>query len=799
MPRIPIFEQSNQILPDAPPGADIAGGSPIAEAASQFGNQMNQIGFQVAMKRKQAEDEDYAFNEGLKAKSRVEIQSLQLKLETPGGEGYTEKVSKLLKDEMEQGQKNAQNETQRRLFERAVGQDFEQIMLRSNSYEKKLASESRVLSLSDRIDEVSKIQVELPDDIIAIKRISEIDQAIDQNLDMFPEQKAELKLRNKNKIGYSTIDGYLMSKDPSKVKLAWDLLNGKNTPIANRNVDPDYALRQGLIDEGERDLLKKEGKDYQIDVSWGPDYPGVPQRSIVLDGLSPEEKSTLLKRARNLLERKSESTIADYKIRKDNFNTGAIKNGPPNKDELNAMVKNAASVYAGKTLRRDTEIFNLTAHYVVGSVLSSMKGKTNEEINNADLINFDDISKQVKDLLPNYVNASGPNFGIGQVDVIVNAIRNGKEDLINAREKDAVASIADDRTTNPTLFQKKISANTGLITAVQDFDRSIVLEQQRLGVQNIRVIDDKKLKEYSDRLEGMNNYWDKTAYLQELQKQHGNYFSYVLKDLARKKTLPQDVEVAAWMDNPDTQIAILKSGLNKGLDSQENLKANKIKPDDISALVREGLSDLTGAIKASSRDGVSGGAEILKLEGAAKRTAMDLMESGKYSESEAVERAVSLINSEFEVVGSSDSFSFSGQSNGIVFYKKEIDGVKIDKNRVSHYMWFGKLKQELSSLDLLVPPPDKGQEGLFTDTQRKDRLIEKIRKDGFWKTNADQSGLNLWYYGDNGVPVQVLQLAPQPAGVQNGTQAPRPSKKIPVGETFINITRNPKYLPESGQ
>lgn len=793
MPKIPIFNQNESILPDAPPGTDIVAATGAYRGLSELGSVVNEIG----LRRKEAEDQDYAFQTGLNSKRIVEERALRDQLDNPNL-GHTDRVNEIVKEQVELGEQNAPSETARRMYLRSVGQDFEREVLRANAHEKLTASQLRVASFKDHYQEEAKKQLERPDDIGALKKISEIKQGYEQSLDMFPEQKKEGALAADRTIGIGVLEGYLNTGEKREAWLVWSLLNGKNTPIAARNVSPDYALSQGMIDQQERDRLVKSGKDYSIDISWGPDFPNIPQRSKIIDGLTPEDKDNFMDRVKQILKKKAESTLSTYKARKDDF-VSAIKLGKESNQELrNSLIVQAKQNFSKKPDQYARELVSIIATDIVGKSATSIRDLPNKDIENADKLKIDDVLGRVRNevlkLEPGLKNIiDQPEFGVGTADAISKMIKQVKDETKNERLKDPVAQIVDSYV-NPDLVQLQTQATTKTKSTTQEYSRRLVLEQKRIGIDPPRVLQNAEAENLGNELNQIGNYKEKVVRLNELQDRYGEYFQYLVGDLVRAKKIDQSMIVASYLDNKEAQRLILKSGLNVEVGKDKGLEEDyKVKFTDSSetfAKLQEStnssLEPFTEAMKAQAPQNSPSGPTVSYFQKATARVAAQLRMDENLGFSDSVKKAVELVTADFDVIDhKNSSLPFVSQPPpSKILIRKEINGVKIDRRRVDNYMTTARYKENLSKLDLLVPSPRQEEMGMFPDAERKKRYVEHISKNGFWRVNQAQDGLVLWVKDDNGVETKVYKMTKQQGPGVN-------QEREEVGDSLINITNNP--------
>lgn len=215
MPKIPVYQQDNRILPDAPPGAEIASGGYTAQALNSVGRDLEKLGTQVALREKEATDKAYASTTALQNSVRMYEYGEELKLKTPpGGDGYTKEMQRFSKDLYDESGKNAPSETARQMFNQKAEADLERTFLKSVQYEREARS---VFRAGQRLETATilnqKVAQGAPDDVAYKWRMDH--EALVNSVtgtDLSPEQASE-ELKKFRKEWSDSYYGNLLARD----------------------------------------------------------------------------------------------------------------------------------------------------------------------------------------------------------------------------------------------------------------------------------------------------------------------------------------------------------------------------------------------------------------------------------------------------------------------------------------------------------------------------------------------------------------------------------------------------------
>lgn len=246
MPRLPDFMPRQGVISDNPQGVAInpnAFGSDY-EAAANVGGTIAGIGLQLAEKRKQAEDHDYAFNQSLEDARAIQDYSQQLRLKMPGDyKGYTEAVTKYANDRYEQNQKSAPSDSARRFYEQYSGPIVNRSIMDASAEEFKQKAINYQSNLLNGRQKSSDTLISNPNPQLAYQLVdthsAQIKNAAGTIIDQ--QQASKYDFETKQHLANSLLDG-LYSGALESGKGVWDSFARQGLSIIDGN-DRDSQLR----------------------------------------------------------------------------------------------------------------------------------------------------------------------------------------------------------------------------------------------------------------------------------------------------------------------------------------------------------------------------------------------------------------------------------------------------------------------------------------------------------------------------------------------------------------------------
>jgi hypothetical protein len=155
MPQIPEFTQRANVISANPIGADIspsAYGS-VGESIAQVGKEFSQFGYELAVKRKEAQDQDYAHTKANQLIIDLEDQKIKAQAESgPDASGYSDRIRQFLQDRYQQDQQNAPSETARQIYARAAGSDVAHAVAQAGVFENTKRAQYYTDNVKDQLD-----------------------------------------------------------------------------------------------------------------------------------------------------------------------------------------------------------------------------------------------------------------------------------------------------------------------------------------------------------------------------------------------------------------------------------------------------------------------------------------------------------------------------------------------------------------------------------------------------------------------------------------------------------------------
>lgn len=324
--------------------------------------------------------------------------------------------------------------------------------------------------------------------------------------------------------------------------------------------------------------------------------------------------------------------------------------------------------------------------------------------------------EEASQILSRYQPAPGgvASEGFRQDAHVYGSLLNSANRLMKARQDDPASYVAQ---YSPQVQQAfAVAQQAGTPEAYQAYAQASLAEQQRLGVQNPKLLPDAQadqiIAQFGEVSDGGNN---SSKLIQNLQAQWGSNWPQVYSQLQKKlpgAALVIGSGVDAATSNTLARIAPLKTDqLRDGLDSGDLKDA------------KENLNERMSDFRATLSHQVGGERTFSTMYEQAERLAYTYMGQGMKAK-DAVEKAIApLVDDKYTL-------------KGTYRVPKSLDADTID-----HGANVAKQELNLDEVQFNIP---KGLDPQFA----KERVKGALDREGYWVTTPDEKGLALYFGGE---------------------------------------------------
>lgn len=278
---------------------------------------------------------------------------------------------------------------------------------------------------------------------------------------------------------------------------------------------------------------------------------------------------------------------------------------------------------------------------------------------------------------------------------------------------------------DPNIKRLYEAANDGDSAAAQQYAINSLAEQKRLGIAQPKILPEGTANQiaglFFDQKEGGKN---SAQLMTELKQQWGKAWPDVYKQLARDNKLPPAALVIPNMSDEGSKERLARWSQVPDKVFEERLPNKSADVEDIDSTLREQLAPLWSSL--SMQNG--GESTYNTYVEQAKKLALGYAADGNTKPKDAAARAYQ------ETIGHAYEFGPS---------------YRVPKTELPAQVFEGAARA-LHNVDTLDVQPFRSVGGL-TDQQAGAATLRTIKENGVWATNSDESGLNLYVEGNNGL------------------------------------------------
>lgn len=391
------------------------------------------------------------------------------------------------------------------------------------------------------------------------------------------------------------------------------------------------------------------------------------------------------------------------------------------REDLTYRVQDASAAYlSGQTFDKPPTEQDFHAAFKPDEAARRWQSfKTIQDVS-GDIQNLHNASPaEMQAIVDRHKPAATDGFAEGQK--MYQVLAHSAQQIISQRNSDPALFVAQ---TSPEIKQLYEAANNGDPSAAQKYATASLAEQKRLGVVQPKILPESTANQiagmFFDQKDGGKN---SAQLMTELQQQWGNAWPEVHKQLARDNKLPPAAMVIPNMSDDGAKERLARWSQVPDKVFEERLPNKSADVKDINSSIQAELSPFWNSLTLQN-----GGENTYNTYAEqAKKLALGYVASGK-SPKDAAAQAYQ------ETVGHAYEF---GPSYRVP--KMEMPG-----------QVFQGADFALRNAEKLEVAPFRSVAGLTAD-QSAAATIRAVKDHGVWATNDDESGLNLYVEGSNGL------------------------------------------------
>lgn len=701
MPKIPIYQPDQRVLPDAPPSAELAPQNQGFAGLQQFGSGLGQIGYAVAKSVKDSEDRNYAENRAVRDSLAILEFQEKLKNTIPAGApGYTEEVSRFTKTLFEDGQAEAPSEQARNLYMPKALRNTESFVMSAKKYEvEKNLENQRVESLKSD-DLINKSVAAGAGKKFALDnqvlRLAAIDKEVQDGL--FSAQEGEERKRKFLK-GWS--DSY------------YDYLLSRNTNAARISARTELELGN---------------------------------KSRINDGFSGHELGVWLNKFSLQADYARRTNLSLLGITKD-VNKQSSTVGAMTEAQLREQLNLARSVHGNNPGALLAESMDAYLKYEVSNAIAGLNASNAPE--DYDKV-MDGLGARVKDsLIREFL--TNPK--------IVEMIQSKSfEDFLQKSAGDRIKSQVDSRKTaikedpaqsvqgNANVKESKARIQAGEPGATQKyyFHLKQAMDAEKIDPSEQLILRRGEASALAQEFNRAKTGKDKADLIARIEAEAGVYSPEVFKALEKFEPSVSNIALVSYIGDPVVREKVLELFSRETENAIKGAQDNIALPDKMA--IRDTVNSLfRGPINQAFKDARGSAFTSLKDDVGIKKLISDyatvLLPEKRSGGAAAMEAFQIIVNKQFVPLKSNGNFFSNGH---YVLFRKYSGGQEINQSAVEEFIAQSLKPEKLSTLGIIVPV-----------NTSKDEYYKMIGDKGYWKTSSDLLRIELWYDDEKDMPHPV--------------------------------------------
>lgn len=563
---------------------------------------------------------------------------------------------------------------------------------------------------------------------------------------------ADNALKARKSFGERAALGYIEGLETQKLygKALSFLQANHEDPNLFTEVDPDTAVKSGLIDPREAETLKAKGESYKMaTLTKGDKVKLTPEMTAAMQSLAPEQKARLIDQMQAKLQEETQMRLSDMNAQLEGLEYVSLSGGEvhmPSVTKLrNEINENANLPMAAKRRAMDKINSAIAVNQQVRIAANTPRSKWDALIGKTDGA-MTRAQMEAAGFDPRMAETSG-DFAV-QANRARNreAFKNTLAALRKRQDDDPVQTLTQGDSSLTRAYRGSLDGNPG---GTQTFIRQVLAKQAYLGVpaSKQKVLANDQAAQLALQFSQAKDPGMISQRVKELQAQYGDYFPRVMNEVAAENSELKGIEAAVYAPE-SIRGQVIDTIKNQGAINEAFKKlprADYLQNETIRKIRSETISDFNRAVFDSSDS--SGTANVVNsfqslIE---LRVKNELNRNPDANIGDLVKRArKDIIDSQYEIVDG---------RNSTVLVPKNINGRGIDGGVVADFMTQNSSKAFYKSSRVQIPPAWK---------EHSEQYYEYLEENGKWVTNKDQSGLKLVRKNPNGTHTPVFDQYGKP-------------------------------------
>lgn len=748
MPKIPTFERTGPIQA-TPVVADrrnlgiragqIAG---IAGVAADFFQEL-------AIKRKRAEDNDYAFQRKMEDSRDLAAFEEQAKKTVPP-EKYAEEIQGFVRKRFEQNQKNAPSETAKRIYQQESGGFFTRSVLEAQSFANVALREKEEKNISFQGEQSRIAQLSRPNIVRAKEDWQTQARMIKGSIGIhWSEQEADEMIRREaNSYTRSLVNGFInlgRPEDAIKILTVEPIKFDPSNRSEMVSLPAEEAHKAGFISDEEFQKLR-DSDDPFFRIAPAAPTPGIEEQAEISQFLSGDERARLLQQLKNAAARNQGSNITDLNAQVRDFEVRSLTSGSSidSAETLISKIKANQSLTDQAKFRLVDQVYS---SHIAGRASSALLTSPRSDWAGIIEQNANDLDSLVKETIaldPVLSKFEGEQ-NLSKREEHKRFLERVRQNALVTQNKDPQQYIVDNF---PDVARLAETAQSGGPQAIQDYVNKTLSLQETLQIpkQFRRVSSKAQASAFASQIMNTPTAREAASAMSGFQAAYGDRFGDFMDEMIKDKVLPEGMRAAGWADSVTAKENIISNVKNRDA-INENFKKSRENFDnnELIRTIESELADEKMAIVEAGR-----GADNLRQWNAIRdQVALQFRKAN--ANNNELPSAETIRLAWEDTVGS----SFHGvvqTGNSTVLVPRVVGGQPTSPKLVEAFIDAHSKAFDLRRLNIATPSNSE-----FSELKDPDlRFLEMLESRGRWVTNPRQDGLLLVFSDDSGSQQPVM-------------------------------------------